>query len=218
MCSERLQSTANPLKKVDRGSPTLIVSRHRPETAEDSEIASLLAAKFNIRVLDIPLLYDFYADSAVIQRLRSLTGPVYFLVPLSQRSVKNILSRLQISYTEIFETMSAVQIPDGGIRGGQVDRLDEAPKPRWYPVIDDSKCTACLECINYCLFGVYAIGSDSRPFVDQPDACRDGCPACSRVCPGKAIMFPLYEDRAIAGYAPDVRDDLNDLIDLVDQI
>jgi NAD-dependent dihydropyrimidine dehydrogenase PreA subunit len=194
----------------------LIISRHRQE--DDTETAKQLAAKFNTTVLSIPLLYDFPADSPVIQRLRSLPEPAYFLVPLAERAVKNILNHLQIPYAEVFETKDDVQIPDGGINGGQVERIDEFPNPRWYPVVDNTKCTACLECVNYCLFGVYAIGSDSLPFVDQPDACRDGCPACARVCPSQAIMFPLYEDQTIAGYKRDLADNLNDLIDLVDQI
>ena len=203
---------------MDNTSPTLVVSRQRHETLEDSDTASLLAAKFNVRTLDIPFLYDFPTDHPDVQRLRYLAAPVYFLVPLSPRSVENLLNNLQIPYAGVFETPDTVQIPDGGISGGELERLDAFPKPRWYPVIDDSRCTACLECVNYCLFGVYAIGENSRPLVDQPDACRDGCPACARVCPSQAIMFPLYEDRVIAGYEPAPADDLDNLIDLVDQI
>jgi len=203
---------------MDNNSPTLVVSRQRQETLKDSNTASQLAAKFNVRVLDIPFLYDFPADHPVVERLRFLPQPVYFLVPLSQRSVKRLLDNLQIPYAEVFETQDAVQIPDGGISGGELERLDEPLKPRWYPVIDDPKCNACLECVNYCLFEVYAIDDNSCPFVDQPDACRDGCPACARVCPSQAIMFPLYEDRVIAGYEQGSADDLNNLIDLVDQI
>ena len=203
---------------MDRDSPTLVISQSRQETAEDAETARFLAAKFNIAVLNIPFLYDLPAEGLIIQHLRLLSPPAYFLVPLSRRSVKSMLTHLQIPYTEVFETKDAVQIPDGGINGGQRKQLDEPLKPRWYPIIDDSKCSACLECVNFCLFAVYAIGNDSRPFVDQPDACRDGCPACSRVCPSNAIMFPLYEDRAIAGYEQTSTEDLNNLIDLVDQI
>jgi len=203
---------------MNNNSHTLVVSRHRHETLENSDTASLLAKKFNVRVLDIPFLYDFPADHPVVQRLRLLPEPVYFLVPLSLRSVTNILKNLQIPYAEVFETPDAVQIPDGGISGGELERFDEFPKPRWYPVIDVSECNACLECVNYCLFGVYTIGENSRPFVDQPDACRDGCPACARVCPNQAIMFPLYEDRVIAGYERNTADDFNNLIDIVDQI
>jgi NAD-dependent dihydropyrimidine dehydrogenase PreA subunit len=185
---------------------------------ESAETASSLAAKFNINVLSIPLLYDLDADSSIIQRLRALVQPVYFLVPLSQRSVKNMLNDLQIPFAEVFEKPEEVQIPEGNIPGGQVERIGESPDTRWYPVIDQSRCAGCLECVNYCLFGVYAIGSDSRPFVEQPNACRDGCPACARVCPGKAIMFPLYEDRTIAGYEQESADNLDNLIDLVEQI
>ena len=195
----------------------LIISRHRQEEVHSAAV-SQLAARFNTAVLSIPFLYDYYADSPLVQRLRSLPEPAYFLVPMSPRAAKNMLNHLQIPFVDVFETEDTVQIPDGGITGGQIECLDDTPKPRWYPVIDDSKCTACLECVNYCLFGVYAIGNNSRPFVDQPDACRDGCPACARVCPSNAIVFPLYEDRVIAGYEPESADDLNNLIDLVDQI
>src|SRR4029077_7187755 len=31
------------------------------------------------------------------------------------------------------------------------------------------------------------------------DQCKRGCPACSRVCPEHAIMFPDYKTPAIAG-------------------
>jgi ferredoxin len=35
--------------------------------------------------------------------------------------------------------------------------------------------------------------------VEQPDNCRKGCPACSRVCPENAIIFPQHKAPAIAG-------------------
>jgi len=194
----------------------LIILRNRHE-ANDCGTAARLAEKFNTVVLSLPLLYDFPADSPVIQRLRSLPESAYFYSPLSERALKSILNNLQIPYAGLFETEDTVQVPNGGISGGQVEYILETPPPRWYPVIDDSKCTACLECVNYCLFGVYTIGTDSRPFVVQPDACRDGCPACARVCPSRAIMFPLYEDRTIAGYGQESTDELDNLIDLVDQ-
>lgn len=205
-------------KKMENNTHVLVVSRNRNEAMDDSNTASLLAEKYNVRVLDIPFLYDFPAEHSVIERLRYLGGPAYFLVPISHRSAKSLLERLQIPFAEVFETQDAVLIPDGGINGGTLERFDELFRPRWYPIIDNSKCTACLECVNYCLFGVYSISEDSCPFVDQPDACRDGCPACARVCPNQAIMFPLYEDRVIAGYEQVATDNLNDLIDVVDQI
>ena len=70
---------------------------------------------------------------------------------------------------------------------------------RWYPVIDYSRCTNCLECLDFCLFGVYGVDSMDRILVENQDSCKKGCPACSRVCPEQAIMFPEYKTAAIAG-------------------
>jgi len=70
---------------------------------------------------------------------------------------------------------------------------------RWYPVIDYSRCTNCLECLDFCLFGVYGVDSMDRILVENQDSCKKGCPACSRVCPEQAIMFPEYKSAAIAG-------------------
>lgn len=70
---------------------------------------------------------------------------------------------------------------------------------RWYPVIDYSRCTNCMECLDFCLFGVYGVDSLDRILVENQDACKKGCPACSRVCPENAIMFPEHKTPAIAG-------------------
>ncbi|MDD3469649.1 MAG: hypothetical protein PHE53_06670 [Thermoguttaceae bacterium] len=74
-----------------------------------------------------------------------------------------------------------------------------APKQRWYPIVDKTRCAGCMECVNFCLFGVYETGTDGTPKVIQPDACRPGCPACARVCPNQAIFFPYYDDPMISG-------------------
>jgi NAD-dependent dihydropyrimidine dehydrogenase PreA subunit len=83
---------------------------------------------------------------------------------------------------------SAVRIPQS----------DEAGR-RWYPVIDYSRCTNCMECIDFCLFGVYGVDKVETILVEQPDNCRKGCPACSRVCPENAIIFPQHKTPTIAG-------------------
>ncbi|MBC8357217.1 MAG: ferredoxin family protein [Planctomycetes bacterium] len=78
-------------------------------------------------------------------------------------------------------------------------RIEETGDRRWYPVIDYSRCTNCMECIDFCLFGVYGVDRVETILVEQPDNCRKGCPACSRVCPENAIMFPQHKTPAIAG-------------------
>ncbi|MGE0756891.1 MAG: ATP-binding protein [Pirellulaceae bacterium] len=77
--------------------------------------------------------------------------------------------------------------------------IAEDSERRWYPVIDYSRCTNCMECIDFCLFGVYGIDRTETILVEQPDNCRKGCPACSRVCPENAIIFPQHKTPAIAG-------------------
>ena len=75
----------------------------------------------------------------------------------------------------------------------------EAVKRRWYPVIDYERCTNCLECIDFCLFGVYGVNDKDLILVETQDNCKKGCPACSRVCPENAILFPGHKSSAIAG-------------------
>jgi Pyruvate/2-oxoacid:ferredoxin oxidoreductase delta subunit len=79
------------------------------------------------------------------------------------------------------------------------EQLLQQPGRRWYPVIDYSRCTNCMECLDFCLFGVYGVDAQDRILVESQDNCKRGCPACSRVCPEHAIMFPDYKTPAIAG-------------------
>jgi Pyruvate/2-oxoacid:ferredoxin oxidoreductase delta subunit len=79
------------------------------------------------------------------------------------------------------------------------EQLLQQPGRRWYPVIDYSRCTNCMECLDFCLFGVYGVDVQDRILVESQDNCKRGCPACSRVCPEHAIMFPDYKTPAIAG-------------------
>lgn len=82
---------------------------------------------------------------------------------------------------------------------GQPEKVEETAGRRWYPVIDFSRCTNCMECIDFCLFGVYGVDEAETILVEQADNCRKGCPACSRVCPENAIIFPQHKTPAIAG-------------------
>ena len=81
----------------------------------------------------------------------------------------------------------------------------EADAPRhgawkpWFPVIDYDRCTNCMQCLSFCLFGVYGVDGDKRIQVQNNDNCKTNCPACSRVCPEAAIMFPKYKAGPING-------------------
>ncbi|MGB8170776.1 MAG: ferredoxin family protein [Chthoniobacteraceae bacterium] len=69
----------------------------------------------------------------------------------------------------------------------------------WFPVIDYDRCTNCMQCLSFCLFGVYGVDGDKRIQVQNNDNCKTNCPACSRVCPEAAIMFPKYKAGPING-------------------
>jgi Pyruvate/2-oxoacid:ferredoxin oxidoreductase delta subunit len=69
----------------------------------------------------------------------------------------------------------------------------------WFPVIDYDRCTNCMQCLSFCLFGVYGVDEERRIQVQNQDNCKTNCPACSRVCPEAAIMFPKYKAGPING-------------------
>jgi len=64
--------------------------------------------------------------------------------------------------------------------------------PAWYPVLDYSRCTACGQCADFCLFGVYKKENGTVEVIN-PQGCKNNCPACARICPQVAIVFPKYQ-------------------------
>lgn len=77
------------------------------------------------------------------------------------------------------------------------------PKPGgwkpWFPVIDYSRCTNCMQCLSFCLFDVYGVSGAGKIQVRNQNNCKTDCPACSRVCPEVAILFPKYRHGPING-------------------
>jgi len=69
----------------------------------------------------------------------------------------------------------------------------------WFPVLDYDRCQDCRQCLQFCLFGVYTEDDAGKVRVAAPEKCKTGCPACARLCPHVAIIFPKYEDGAISG-------------------
>ncbi len=69
----------------------------------------------------------------------------------------------------------------------------------WFPVIDYDRCTNCMQCLTFCLFEVYGVDGDQKIQVQNESNCKTDCPACSRVCPEVAILFPKYKKGPING-------------------
>ncbi len=94
--------------------------------------------------------------------------------------------------------------PDAAL--ARVDALRagaDRPEPKawkpWFPVIDFDRCTDCMQCLSFCLFDVYGVDGAGQIQVQNQDNCKTDCPACSRVCPEVAILFPKYKKGPING-------------------
>ena len=96
----------------------------------------------------------------------------------------------------------AVALVEEARAGRPMNRPDAGAatwKP-WFPVIDTARCTNCMQCLSFCLFDVYGVApADHTLRVENPANCKVNCPACSRVCPEVAIMFPKYHAGPIDG-------------------
>jgi NAD-dependent dihydropyrimidine dehydrogenase PreA subunit len=66
-------------------------------------------------------------------------------------------------------------------------------------VLDYARCTSCGQCFEFCLFGVYTKTSEGKVLVAHPESCKNNCPACARICPEAAIIFPKVGESPING-------------------
>ncbi len=174
---------------------------------EDELASALIALGFDVVV--VPHLYHLSAGEEAVRRLAEGAGPVGVAAWLHPRAARWTLGFLGLGVEPRCVDMAAFATPgecarelaDGATAGGpgSMDEVVHDARERWYPVLDYECCTQCGRCLDFCLFGVYA-RDDERVLVAEPDKCKPGCPACARVCPAGAIMFPHYDtDPAIAG-------------------
>lgn len=104
-----------------------------------------------------------------------------------------------------FQWQNLSSVPSADLLSGvEAQRSKAGGRPAgewkpWFPVIDYDRCTNCMQCLSFCLFGVYGVDGDKRIQVQNQDHCKTNCPACSRVCPEAAIMFPKYKAGPING-------------------
>lgn len=134
---------------------------------------------------------------AIASHLNWLGLEVGRLVDIRSQDVHDILSQFDISLPE----------------AENVDGKDEFQRiigafpfeegvDAWYPVLDKTRCTECGKCHDFCLFGVYTV-ENKKVRVTLPQNCKNNCPACARMCPNKAIIFPKYEKSPINGGTED---------------
>ena len=198
---------------------TVVISRMGGDDAaarqREDELASLCAQSSGVKVLLTPPLYHLPDDSPVWRRLSGGGGTLVVASWLHPRPMEWLLHRRGVdgprllalhigAFADAGECFAAVsaalEAAPAEASAGTVQELQEPVAPRWYPVVDVSRCADCSHCLQFCLFGVYARDEEGNLVVANPDRCKPGCPACSRICPEGAIMFPLYvRDEAIAG-------------------
>jgi Pyruvate/2-oxoacid:ferredoxin oxidoreductase delta subunit len=82
---------------------------------------------------------------------------------------------------------------------GQISQPKPGGWKPWFPVIDFGRCTNCMQCLSFCLFDVYGVSTEGKIQVQHENHCKTDCPACSRVCPEVAILFPKYRSGPING-------------------
>jgi len=129
----------------------------------------------------------------------SATGHLVVLGQFDQQPPE----RLDGDVTVFFRNVDGLAVPEVI---GKVDAIrDEVGIPQpgkwkpWFPVIDYDRCTNCMQCLSFCLFDVYGVDSDKKIQVQNQNKCKTDCPACSRVCPEVAILFPKYRHGPING-------------------
>jgi len=106
------------------------------------------------------------------------------------------LNMRELHADEIISTISGMI---GEKTGKTYEIPEEDKRMSWYPVIDYDLCTNCGQCMDFCLFGVYERMADKSIKVVKPENCKDNCPACARICPHVAIIFPKLKEKPING-------------------
>ncbi len=168
-----------------------------------------LVARSGRDVVMAPALYHLRHGSDLWQQIERLDRPVALAGWINPRSLRCLMSEYAGREPLVAVDLSRVEGPEeafaalaealpAGDGEGTVRELAADVSERWYPVIDRSRCTSCGHCMQFCIFGVYEI-EERRVVAVQPDNCKPGCPACARVCPEGAIVFPLSNEPAIAG-------------------
>ncbi|MBI4905219.1 MAG: ferredoxin family protein [Acidobacteria bacterium] len=103
----------------------------------------------------------------------------------------------------LLEKGYSVRVTQDAPRTAVSDPTEVAPSPSkwkpWFPVIDYQRCTNCMQCLSFCLFDVYGVSKEGKIQVQNQTNCKTDCPACSRVCPEVAILFPKYRHNPING-------------------
>ncbi|MCD8260909.1 MAG: ferredoxin family protein [Bacteroides sp.] len=176
----------------------------------DKEKAAFLAAVLHGKEENVQLCPDLFRIMERREMVKELEGTT--ILACYPRAIRSLFKRVGAEPGEILDIRSHtreeildqlhIAYPIEIDTTGFVRQIAHLPAKlgtdAWYPVIDKERCGECGKCYDFCLFGVYTVEKD-RVKVTNPQNCKNNCPACARICPAKAIIFPRYERSPING-------------------
>ena len=128
-----------------------------------SAMASLLEKGFAVtRTTEGILSHYKGASLLVLGKFGSATNP----------EADNALEETSVRFQDItgrtpeqvFDFVENERVAANAVRHGEW-------KP-WFPVIDYDRCTNCMQCLSFCLFGVYGVDAEKKIQVQNNDNCK----------------------------------------------
>ena len=163
-----------------------------------------------LEYIEYPDLCELAAkkDTALQERLNEASELI--IVACYPRSVTWILNagsapldNINVKFLNMREQSAEKIISALGCKEAQVDSVPDDNQTTgwipWFPVIDYDRCINCGQCLDFCLFGVYERDAENKVVVANPQNCKNNCPACARICPKVAIIFPKLPEAPING-------------------
>ncbi|MCK5804920.1 MAG: ferredoxin family protein [Lentisphaeria bacterium] len=175
-------------------------NRNRLSDAQVDQLAATLAQQgLNVHVVDDLCAALEKRSPAVMEMLRG--DSISLVAACHPRAVRWLCAQADIDLTPEVRLVDALAMD-----GEKADEPSSSPavlpapnQDSWHPVIDRDRCVDCGKCLDFCLFDVYERAADGTVRVANPANCKNNCPACARICPPVAIIFPKCPDEAING-------------------
>lgn len=161
-------------------------------------------AKKGVKVCLIDdLCYQTIHHHEVLKDISDRQIPVF---ACHKRAVNALFAAADVSPPPLFDLCAGEEEIIAGLQVEDVSSDADVPEipeyfhewQAWFPAIDRERCNGCGKCIDYCLFGVYS-RVDRKVTVTQPANCKTNCPACARMCPQQAIVFPKHPEAPVNG-------------------